>query len=363
MLHTSSVEATCSVCRRAFIPRHGFQREAVDDDVRYFCSLPCRANPLGDPHVTCGVCGTPFVLTLASQAVQLKDENGEASLVHVCGDACRARAMVRRPVVVPPLRIAVLNQKGGTGKTTTSVNLAAGIAERGARVLLIDADPQGNVGISLGLTSSKTLYHVLIEDAPLADVATPIGKTFDVVTSDENLAAAEIKLATRPGQGGLLKKKLDQVASTYTHVIIDCGPSISLLNQNALCAVDEVLIPVACDYLSLVGVKQVLKTIKNVSQHLGHPVVVGGVLPTFYDTRARVCRDAWHALQKHFGDLCLPPIRYNARLKEAPSHKKTIFEHDASSHGAEDYRKIVDWLASRRAITSTTAPEAREVRA
>jgi chromosome partitioning protein len=355
MLHTASpVEVSCSVCRREFIPRLAFQTERSDDTTTYFCSLPCRANPGGDAHVTCGVCGTPFELKLATQAVQVKSSRDAGpAIVHVCSDACRTRLSERRPVKVPPLRIAVLNQKGGTGKTTTSVNLAAGIAERGAKVLLIDADPQGNVGVSLGLSSPRTLYNVLIDGTPLEDVTVPLGKNFDIVTSDENLAAAEIKLATRPGQSGLLKAQLDRMTD-YTHVIIDCGPSISLMNQNALCAVDEVLIPVACDYLSLVGVKQVLRTIKNVSQHLGHPVVVGGVLPTFYDTRARVCRDSWEALKKHFGDLCLPPIRYNTRLKEAPSRKKTIFEHDPTSHGAEDYRKVVDWLALRREITSSS---------
>jgi len=358
MLHTASpVEVSCTACQRVFVPRLAFQTERVGDTVSHFCSLPCRANPNGATHVTCGVCGTPFELKLATQAVQVKRaSDSESSLVHVCSDACRSRLSEKRAPRLPPLRIAVLNQKGGTGKTTTSVNLAAGIAERGAKVLLIDADPQGNVGVSLGLSSPRTLYHVMIDGTPFEDVTVPLGKNFDIVTSDENLAAAEIKLASRPGQSGLLKTQLDRMTE-YTHVIIDCGPSISLMNQNALCAVDEVLIPVACDYLSLVGVKQVLRTIKNVSQHLGHPVVVGGVLPTFYDTRARVCRDSWEALKKHFGDLCLPPIRYNTRLKEAPSRKKTIFEHDPTSHGAEDYLKVVDWLAGRRAIAAHSNAE------
>jgi chromosome partitioning protein len=204
--------------------------------------------------------------------------------------------------------------------------------------------------------SDKTLYHVLMDEASLEDAAVPIGESFDVLTSDDTLAAAEIKLAQHPLRGGVLRSRLES-AGRYTHVVIDCGPSLSLINQNALCYADEVLVPVACDYLSLVGVKQVLKTVKNVNQHLGHPLRVGGVLPTFYDARAKICRDAHEALKKHFGPICLPPIRMNTKLKEAPSHKKTIFEHDASSTGAEDYRAVVKIMIERaRFVTSGGVP-------
>jgi chromosome partitioning protein len=253
--------------------------------------------------------------------------------------------------------VAVLNQKGGTGKTTTSINLAAGIAEGGGRVLLVDCDPQGNVGVSLGVRSDKTLYHVLTDECPVEDAVVPLGECFDVLTSDDTLAAAEIKLAQHPARGAVMKRSLER-AGNYTHVVVDCGPSLSLINQNALCYVDEVLIPVACDYLSLVGVKQVLKTIKNVNQHLGHPLRVGAVLPTFYDGRAKICRDALEALQKHFGALCLPPVRQNTKLKEAPSHKKTIFEHDASSTGAEDYRVVVRIMLERARAAGVAASSA-----
>ena len=150
------------------------------------------------------------------------------------------------------------------------------------------------------------------------------------------------------------------MSDKYTHVVIDCGPSLSLINQNALCFADEVLVPVACDYLSLVGVKQVLKTVKNVNQHLGHALRVGGVLPTFYDARAKICRDAHDALKKHFGPICLPPIRMNTKLKEAPSQKKTIFEHDASCTGAEDYRVVVK-IMLERAKAAVEVPAAVEL--
>ncbi|MCC7070016.1 MAG: ParA family protein [Deltaproteobacteria bacterium] len=257
-----------------------------------------------------------------------------------------------------PYRVAVLNQKGGTGKTTTSINLAAGIADTGGRVLLVDCDPQGNVGVSLGVRGERSLYHVLLDECSVDDAAVPIGESFDVITSDDTLAAAEIKLAQHPARGAVLKRRLEG-ATRYTHVVVDCGPSLSLINQNALCFVDEVLVPVACDYLSLVGVKQVLKTVKNINQHLGHPLRVGAVLPTFYDGRAKICRDALEALQQHFGELCLPPVRQNTKLKEAPSHKKTIFEHDPSSTGAEDYRVVVRLMLERsRRVAPTEAAAA-----
>ncbi|MBM4281678.1 MAG: ParA family protein [Deltaproteobacteria bacterium] len=264
-----------------------------------------------------------------------------------------------------PYRVAVLNQKGGTGKTTTSVNLAAGLAEAGCRVLLVDADAQGNVGVSLGLKPQHTLFHVLTDEVAVDDAVVPIGRSFDVLCADDTLAAAELRLAQTPSRGGVLAKRLQGAGREmggYTHVIIDCAPSLSLINQNALCAVDEVLIPVACDYLSLVGVKQVLKTLKNIHAHLGHTVKVGGVLPTFFDARAKICRDSLDAMKKHFGDLTLPPVRQNVRLREAPSHKKTIFEHDPHSAGSEDYRKVVAYMLERsRRIAledeaGTTAP-------
>lgn len=343
--------ATCSACGTAFTPRVSYQLERKPDGTqRAWCSLPCKAGA-STGAVPCEMCGKRFTLTFAYQA----QKGAEGRVRHVCSEACRAALAAHRApaaAVQRQYRVAVLNQKGGTGKTTTSINLAAGIAEAGGRVLLVDCDPQGNVGVSLGVRSEHSLYHVLTDVSSVADAVVPLGESFDILTSDDTLAAAEIKLAQHPARGAVLKQRLER-ASSYTHVVVDCGPSLSLINQNALCFVDEVLIPVACDYLSLVGVKQVLKTIKNVNQHLGHPLRVGAVLPTFYDGRAKICRDALEALQKHFGALCLPPVRQNTKLKEAPSHKKTIFEHDASSTGAEDYRAVVRIMLERaRASTS-----------
>ncbi len=306
------MEKTCTACGQQFRPAFVFQIAVTTDGQRsHFCSLPCRKSGLGD------------------EAFRAK----------------RAR------------RIAILNQKGGTGKTTTAVNLAAGLAERARDVLLIDTDAQGNVGVSLGVNGEKSLYHVLVDGVEPTDAAVPVRKHLEVVTSDATLAAAEIWLAHQPieARSKILSKRLNLMAVSrrYDYVIIDCGPSLNLLNQNALSYADEVIIPVTCDYLALVGVKQVLRTIKDVERHLGHAVRISAVLPTFYDGRTRLARDVLESLQGHFKHKCLEPVRLNTRLAEAPSHRKTIFEYAPTSHGAADYNRVVDWVSA-----TTAQPEA-----
>ena len=307
------MEKTCTACGQEFRPAFVFQIAVTSDGQKnHFCSLECRKTGLGEESFR----------------------------------AKRAR------------RIAILNQKGGTGKTTTAVNLAAGLAEREQQVLLIDTDAQGNVGVSLGVAGERSLYHVLVEGEEPTEVAVPVRKHLDVITSDSTLAAAEIWLARQSNEhrSRVLTKRLNllQVSRKYDFVIIDCGPSLNLLNQNALSYVDEVIIPVTCDYLALVGVKQVLKTIKDVERHLGHAVRISAVLPTFYDGRTRLAREVLETLQGHFKTKCLEPIRLNTRLAEAPSHKKTIFEYAPISHGAADYNRVVDWVTASSAVTEVT---------
>jgi chromosome partitioning protein len=306
------MEKPCSACGQTFTPQFVFQVAVTDNQRRYYCSLDCRKAQLGE------------------EAFRAK----------------RAR------------RIAILNQKGGTGKTTTAVNLAAGVAERGHKVLLIDTDAQGNVGVSLGVAGEKTLYHVLVDGEDPTDVAVPVRQHLDVITSDQTLAAAEIWLARQDPdkRSRVMTKRLNlmQVSRRYDYVVVDCGPSLNLLNQNALSYADEVVIPVTCDYLALVGVKQVLRTIKDVERHLQHAVRVAAVLPTFYDGRTRLAREVHETLQGHFKTKCLEPIRANTRLAEAPSHRKSIFEYAPQSHGAADYNRVVDWLIQSTATAGAT---------
>ncbi|HEY4243969.1 MAG TPA: AAA family ATPase [Kofleriaceae bacterium] len=302
------MEKTCSTCGQVFRPAFVFQIAVTSDGQRtHFCSLPCRESGLG------------------AEGYRAK----------------RAR------------RVAILNQKGGTGKTTTAVNLAAGLAERERDVLLIDTDAQGNVGVSLGVAGEKSLYHVLVDGVDPTDACVPVRGHLDVITSDTTLAAAEIHLARQQPEvrSKVMTKRLNLMAVSrrYDYVIIDCGPSLNLLNQNALSYADEVIIPVTCDYLALVGVKQVLRTIKDVERHLGHAVRISAVLPTFYDGRTRLAREVLETLQGHFKHKCLEPIRLNTRLAEAPSHKKTIFEYAPTSHGAADYNRVCDWVLAANA--------------
>jgi chromosome partitioning protein len=224
-------QALCTVCGRAFRAAYVYQIAVVGrGSRRWYCSLECRRGELGD-------------------------------------EALRARRA---------RRIAILNQKGGTGKTTTAINLSAGLAELGHEVLLVDTDAQGNVGASLGVRGAQGIYHVLVDGADPIGAAVPVRKGLEVITSDATLAAAEIWLAHRPPEerARVLQTRLNlsHVTRRYAFVLLDCGPSLSLLNQNALSYADEVLIPVTCDYLALVGVKQVLRTIKDIERHLSHSV-------------------------------------------------------------------------------------------
>ncbi len=247
-----------------------------------------------------------------------------------------------------PRVVAVFNHKGGTGKTTTSVSIAAGLAAQGRRVLLVDTDAQGNVAVSLDVKSERSLYHVLVMGLPLKSAAQTVRENLDLVASNETLAAAELYLAGRQNRDRVLRDRLAGPAAAYDYVVLDCSPSLSLMNQNALVFADSVLVPVACDYLSLVGVRQVLKTVRNVNQLLHHPVRIWGVLPTFFDARANICREAVETLQQHFGERCLPPIRAAIKVKEAPAHGQTIFEYAAGTTAAEDYRRVVDRLIDGR---------------
>ncbi len=297
----------------------------------------------------CSTCGDSFALTYVYQLAVTAETRR-----FFCSLSCRQRGLGAEAFRAPRARrIAILNQKGGTGKTTTAVNVAAGLAERGHRSLLVDTDAQGNVGVSLGVSGERSLYHVLVEEHDPESIAVPLGNRLDAITSDATLAAAEIWLARQnPEQRSrIMTHRLNQmkVSRRYEYVILDCGPSLNLLNQNALSYADEVVIPVTCDYLALVGVKQVLRTIKDIERHLGHAVRISAVLPTFYDARTRLAREVLSTLQGHFKEKCIGPIRKSTRLAEAPSRRKTIFEYAPRSHGAEDYERVVSWLLRDRA--------------
>jgi len=194
------------------------------------------------------------------------------------------------------------------------------------------------------MQTERTLYHVLVMGLDPREAIVEVRPNLHVLPSNETLAAAELFLAGRPNRDRVLASRLSAMRADYEVIVVDCSPSLSLLNQNALVFADGVLCPVACDYLSLVGVRQVLRTIKQVNRLLSHPVRLWGVLPTLYDARARVCVEAYDTLRQHFGERCLAPIRMASRAKEAPSQAQTLFEYAPDATATKDYWQVVDQL-------------------
>lgn len=342
---------SCSVCQTEFQVQFRYQMEVrtLDgaDVLAFFCSQACLSRSASG-KVRCDACSSEFSVELAAQVLYAGGQRRYA-----CSELCRARVAegARRPAVEARAAegraarvLAVFNHKGGTGKTTTAVSVAAGLAARGSRVLLVDTDGQGNVGASLALAPERSLYHVLVMGLPVADAVVSARPGLDVLPANETLAAAELYLAGRRQRDRVLAERLAPARERYDFVIVDCSPSLSLMNQNALVFADSVLCPVACDYLSLIGVRQVLRTIRQVNRLLGHKVALWGVLPTQFDARARICHEALATLREHFGERCLPPVRQTIKVKEAPAEGKTLFEYAPESSAACDYDRVVDQL-------------------
>ncbi|KRM60991.1 sporulation initiation inhibitor protein Soj [Paucilactobacillus vaccinostercus DSM 20634] len=241
--------------------------------------------------------------------------------------------------------IALANQKGGVGKTTTSVNLGACLAEQGQHVLLIDIDPQGNATSGTGIskaTIEQDVYHVLIDETPIKDV---IMKTvhdgLDIVPTTIQLSGAEIELTSMMARETRLKDAIDSVKDTYDYVLIDCPPSLGLLTINAFTASDSILIPVQSEYYALEGLSQLLNTIKLVQKHFNPALKIEGVLMTMFDARTNLGQQVNAEVKKFFGDQVYDTIiPRNVRLSEAPSHGLPIIDYDPKSKGAEVYRQL-----------------------
>ena len=244
--------------------------------------------------------------------------------------------------------IAIFNQKGGVGKTTTNINLAACLAKKGKKILVLDIDPQGNTTSGLGIEKKalkKSSYDLMIEDDINAeDVILKTGvDNLDIIPANVSLSGAEVELAIIRGREKRLKKALNQVKEKYDFIFIDCPPSLGLLTINSLTAVDSVLIPIQCEFYALEGVAQLMNTIEIVRKNLNEKLYVQGVILSMFDGRTNLSVQVVEEVKKYFRERVYKTvIPRNVRLAEAPSYGLPIIEYDPKSKGAEAYREFAD---------------------
>ena len=244
-------------------------------------------------------------------------------------------------------KVACQNFKGGTAKTTTVISLAHCLARCGRKVLVVDLDAQGSVGVSLGVEAEYGLYDLLIDDRPLRDCVVEARPNLYCILADQSLAACETLLVAKPRREEILKRRLsglEEVLPDLDVVFIDCSPSLSILSQNALVYVDELLIPVNMDYLSMVGANHVFDNLGMIEEFFEKKLEIAGIVPTFFDKRVNMSKEVLAALQDQYGSLVLPPVRIDTKLKQASSARKTIFEFNQNSRGSSDYLRICEEL-------------------
>lgn len=251
-----------------------------------------------------------------------------------------------------PLVVAVANQKGGVGKSTTAINLSAGLALQGDRVLMVDLDPQGNATSGLGVDRSAigmSVYDVLLKSADIEDAVEPTSiRDLYVVPATIDLAGAEIELVSVFSREQRLRTALEKVGDQYDFVIIDCPPSLGLLTVNAMAAADELLIPIQCEYYALEGLSQLLGNVDMVKSNLNRELEVGGVVLTMYDGRTNLAKDVSQQVRDHFGEVAYRTlIPRSVRLSEAPSFGEPIETFDPMSRGGIAYRQLTREFRSR----------------
>ena len=259
--------------------------------------------------------------------------------------------------------VAITNQKGGVGKTTTAVNLAAALAIAERRTLLVDSDPQGNTTSGVGISKPElqvSLYDVLVDEHPAQDVILPVPglRYLSVLPATQDLVGAELQLVERPFRESALRRVLEPLEGEYDYIVVDCPPSLGLLTLNVLAAVQQLIIPIQCEYYGLEGISQLLNTVRLVQQNINPRLAIGGVLLTMYDSRLNLCRQVAEDATEYFGPkVFATPIPRNVRLAEAPSFGKPILLYDVQSVGAKSYLAVAQELLHRvEGVEVTIAP-------
>ena len=257
-----------------------------------------------------------------------------------------------RHVVGQTKIIAIINQKGGVGKSTTAINLGAALGEMGKQVLLVDLDPQGNCSSGLGVEKSliqQCIYDVLLNDVPLEEVIIPdIAEGLDIAPATINLAGAEVELVSEMARENRLKDAVGGMRGKYDFILIDCPPSLELLTLNGLCAADTILVPVQGEYYALEGLSDLLNTVRIVKRSLNPRIELEGVLLTMFDSRTNLSLQVAEEVKRHFpGQVYATVIPRNVRLSEAPSHGMPVLDYDPYSRGAEAYRMLAQEISAQ----------------